>query len=109
MFIRLRDGLHQVHALCIDLDEGKNVSLPDSLVQNLQPGSAIGTRPHNEALLRVLGCDVVLPHLPVKEGVKGGRPTTQHPHLLHSVFLGISLCERHLHVTGGIWFGHILL
>lgn len=64
VFVGLWDGLHQVHPLSVDLDERQDVSVPDGLVKNLQPGRSVSTAPLGEALLRVLRRDVVLPHLP---------------------------------------------
>lgn len=66
MFVGLRERLHQVHALGVDLDERQDVPFPDGLVHGLQPGLGVGAELQGEAFLRVLRRDVVFPHLPGK-------------------------------------------
>ena len=48
------DGLHQVHSLCVDLDEGEHVSSLDGVAQRVQLGRPVWTLPPGEALLCVL-------------------------------------------------------
>lgn len=64
VFVGLWAGLHQVHPLSVDLDQGQDVSVPDGLVENLKPGRSVGTEPLGETLFGVLCGDVVLPRLP---------------------------------------------
>lgn len=62
-----RYGLHEVHSLSVDLDEGENVSSLHCVAQRVEPRRRIGTFLPGEALLCVFGCDEVFPRLP------GGR------------------------------------
>lgn len=64
IFIGLWAGLHQVHPLGVDLDQGQDVSVPDGRVQNLQSGLCVGTETPSEAFFRVLRSDEVFPRLP---------------------------------------------
>lgn len=64
VFTGLWTGLHQVHTLGVDLDQGQDVLVPDRLVQKLQACHGVRTQALSEMLLRVLGRDEVLPHLP---------------------------------------------
>ena len=48
------DGLHQVHTLCVDLDEGEDVSSLDGVAQRVKLGRPVWTLPPGEALLCVL-------------------------------------------------------
>lgn len=95
MFVGLRAGLHQVHPLSIDLDQGQDVSVPDSVVQNLQSQRGVGTEPPSKPLFCVLRCDVVLPCLPRKqEGelvqISGTTVFTSQP-VTHMSLLGSGL------------------
>lgn len=100
MFVGLWAGLHQVHPLCVDLDQGQDISVPDGLVQNLQPGRVVGTELPGEALLCVLGSDVVLPRLPENEMRSGVSPDQPNRRLHVTV--------SHSHVTAGVGFGDTL-
>lgn len=74
VFVGLYAGLHQVHPFCVDLDQGQDISVPNGLVQNLQPGRVVGTEPPGEAFLCVFGSDVVLPRLPENKTRSGVSP-----------------------------------
>ena len=63
MFIGHGDGIHQVHSFSVDLEEGHDVASPHRLVQDTQVHMPLVCK----ALLRVLGCDVILPSLPEGE------------------------------------------
>lgn len=96
MFVGLRAGLHQVHPLCIDLDQGQDVSVPDSLIQNLQSGGVVGTEPPSEALLRVLGGDVILPRLPENKTRSGVSPDLKNRAFTSRSVTHMSLLESGL-------------
>lgn len=64
MFFGLRDGLHQVHPLSVDLDQRQYVPVLHGVVQNLHSGRGVMTKVLSKALLCVLGRDVVFPRLP---------------------------------------------
>lgn len=67
MSIGQRYGLHEVHSLSIDLDEGEDVPGLHSVTQRMEPRRRIGTLLPGKAFLSVLGSDEVFPRLP------GGR------------------------------------
>lgn len=77
VFFGLRDGLHQVHPLSVDLDQRQDVPVPDGLVQSLHSGGGVSAEVLNKTLLRVLGCDVVFPRLPGDDQSGDGRSQQQ--------------------------------
>lgn len=64
MSIRQRYGLHQVHSLGVNLDEGEDVPSLHSVAQRVEPRGRVGTLLPSESLLGVLGSDEILPGLP---------------------------------------------
>lgn len=105
VFMPLWDGLHQVHALSVHLNERQNVPVPDGLIQNLQHGFVVAAQPLGEAFLRVLGRDVVLPGLPGITEEPSSRRSHGNKQPPHQTPVPP---DRHLHVTAWFWFGHVL-
>lgn len=59
-----RYGLHEVHSLSVDLDEGEDVPGLHGVTQCVEPRRRIGALLPGEAFLSVLGSDEVFPCLP---------------------------------------------
>lgn len=59
-----RNGLHEVHPLSVDLDEGEDVSGLHCVAQRVELRRRIRTLLLGETFLRVFGCDEVFPRLP---------------------------------------------
>jgi len=64
MSVGKRNGLHEVHSLGIDLDEGEDVASLHRVTQCVEPGRRLGTLLPGETLLCVFGYDEVFPRLP---------------------------------------------
>lgn len=59
-----RYGLHEVHSLSVDLDEGEDVAGLHRVAQRVEPRRRVGALLPREAFLRVFGRDEVFPRLP---------------------------------------------
>lgn len=66
MSVRQRDGLHQVHSLGVNLDEGEDVPGLHRVAQSVEPRGRVGTLLPCKSLFCVLGGDEIFPRLPVK-------------------------------------------
>lgn len=64
MFTGHREGLGQVHSICVHLQQGEDVTALHSFVQVAQSGSRISTSALSKALLYVLSCDEIFAALP---------------------------------------------
>lgn len=61
-----RYGLHQVHSLGINLDEGEDVPGLHRVAQRVEPRGRVGTLLPCKPLFCVLGGDEIFPRLPDK-------------------------------------------
>lgn len=61
-----RDGLHQVHSLGVNLDEGEDVPGLHRVAQGVEPRGRVRTLLPSESLFCVLGGDEIFPRLPDK-------------------------------------------
>lgn len=59
-----RDGLHQVHSLGVNLDEGEDVPSLHRVAQRVEPRGRVGTLLPSESLFSVLGGDEIFSRLP---------------------------------------------
>lgn len=59
-----RYGLHQVHSLGVNLDEGEDVPGLHRVAQRVEPRGRVGTLLPSESLFSVLGGDEIFPCLP---------------------------------------------
>lgn len=110
MFVGLWAGLHQLRPLSVDLDQRQDVPVPHRLVQTLQPRLAVGAELADEAFLRVLGGDEVLPRLPGwrRKQRRERAPSPTHSPLASNCGAISAGPQRHSHVTAGIRFGDVL-
>lgn len=61
------NGLHQVHSISVDLDEGEDVTGLHRVTQGVQSGCSVWTFLTSKAFLCVFGCDEVFPGLPERQ------------------------------------------
>lgn len=59
-----RYGLHQVHSLGVNLDEGEDVPSLHCVAQRVEPRGRVGTLLPSKSLFSVLGGDEIFPCLP---------------------------------------------
>ena len=65
MSVGQRYGLHEVHSLGVDLDEGEDVPGLHRVTQRVEPRHGVRTFLPGESFLCVFGGDEVFPRLPV--------------------------------------------
>ncbi len=65
MSVSQRYRLHEVDSLCVDLDEGEDVSGFHCVTQRVEPRRRVGTLLSCKTFLCVFGSDEVFPRLPV--------------------------------------------
>lgn len=62
-----RNGVHEVHSLGVDLDEGEDVASLHRVTQGVQSGRSVRAFLMGESFFCVFGRDEVFPGLPEKQ------------------------------------------
>lgn len=62
-----RNGLHKLHSLSIDLDEGEDVAGLHCITQGVQSGCSVWAFLTSKAFLCVFCCNEVFPGLPERQ------------------------------------------